>query len=106
MNIETKDEQGNDTTVDLLKRRIHADPLIPAGIPLRQLSLYHVSIDLDNHESLPKMILECNKRQNPMDQHQTIPKYFPEQPNHAGYLHVLMDYVGRGEGYYVLTHLG
>ena len=104
VDIETKDERGNDTTVDLLKRRIHADQAIPADIPLRHLSLYCVSIDLDDQDSVTKMISECTKRQNTMIKHQTITKYFPEQPN-ASRLHVLVDYVGRGEGYCALLYL-
>lgn len=105
MEIETKDEQGNDTTVNLLRRRIHAGPSIPAGLPLYQISLYCVSIDLDDRESLPKAISENIKRQNIMDQHQTITEHFPEQPN-ARRLHVLVDYVGRGESYCPLTYPG
>jgi len=98
MSIETKDNlQGNDTTVDLLKRRIHADPsLLPSGIPLHHLSLYRVSIDLDDQESLPKTILKCTERQNIMNDHRTITEYFPVKLD-ARRLHVLVDYIGRRE---------
>lgn len=56
----------------LLRRKIHAGPSIPVGIPLRYLSLYRVSIDLDDRESLQKTILKCTERQNIIRRHQTI----------------------------------